>query len=159
MDKTLTLLIRGAAQVPSLLLFLVQGCGWPLDPWRNTWTVPGVALQSWTPSTSPGKTLWNGNSIQGMCNHKPRSKQEFNTTEVPFEPGRVKLSIKEKNRKETPFSNPPLNNKDIFTWASFPRDCIPHPALPAWEVPLLFPDPLILPSQKSHHPGVLKTSG
>lgn len=48
-----------------------------------------------------------------------RSKQEFNTTEVPFEPGRVKLSIKKKNRNEMPFSNFPLNNKDIFHRAEY----------------------------------------
>lgn len=134
MAKILTLLIMCASQVPSLLFFSIQGHGW--HGLSQGW------LQSRTTSTSQGKTPWNGNSIQGMCNHIPRSKQEFNTTEVPFEPGRVKLSIKEKNRNKKAFSNPPLNYKDIFHRAGYHSHvCIPHPAktLPVWEVPLLIP--------------------
>lgn len=122
MDKILTLLIVCAS--------LGAGCAQPsVLPGSRPWLafrslekhmdLPRGGSAELNAQHLPGKTLWNGNSIQGMCNHIPRPKQDFRTTEVSFEPGRVKLSIKEKNRNKTPFSNPSVNNKDIFHRAEY----------------------------------------
>lgn len=114
MDKILPLLIMCASQgcrvCPAFSSFWSKAM---VHPGRSSDLCWGGSAELNTQHLSRENTLeWQFHP--GHVQSYTRSKQEFNTTEVPFEPGRVKLSIKEKNRNEMPFSNSPLNNKDFL---------------------------------------------